>query len=94
VLREAERTTLTSKTGEEGGLLRQGLQLPQHVRREVPETRYILPVLNVPANTLGEALRRLPIAAIPGLNRILFKRTADELAGSTAQSSRRTLTGG
>jgi hypothetical protein len=35
------------------------------IRREVPESRYILPVLGVPANTLGEALRRLPIAAHP-----------------------------
>lgn len=81
VLREAERTTLTSAVGEQGGLLRQGYNYIQHVRREIPETRYILPVLNVPANTLGEALRRLPIAAMPGVNRVLFTRTADELAG-------------
>jgi hypothetical protein len=80
-LREAERTTLTSAVGEEGGLLRQGYNYLQHVRREVPESRFILPVLNVPANTLGEVLRRLPIAHIPGLNQFLFKRTADELSG-------------
>lgn len=80
-LREAERTTLTSAVGEEGGLLRQGYNYLQHVRREVPETRFILPVLNVPANTLGEVLRRLPIAHVPGLNQLLFKRTADELSG-------------
>lgn len=80
-LREAERTTLTSAVGEEGGLLRQGYNYLQHVRREVPESRYILPVLNVPANTLGEVLRRLPIAQVPGINQFLFKRTADEMSG-------------
>jgi hypothetical protein len=81
VLREAERTTLTYKTGEQGGLLRKGYDYINTIRRDIPESRYILPVLGVPANTLGEALRRLPIAGIPGVNQVLFKRTADELAG-------------
>lgn len=47
----------------------------QEMRKELPETRFILPVFNVPANSLGETLRRVPV-----LN-FLFSETRAELAG-------------
>lgn len=82
LLDAAERTTFTKAVGEPGGLVRQGANWINAVRRDIPETRFLLPVFNVPANALGETLRRLPIAAVPGLNRALgFNRTAAELAG-------------
>lgn len=81
LLRSAERTTLTAQVGEEGTLLRKLGNGLQAMRRDIPETRYILPVFNVPANALGETLRRLPIARVPGLNTLAFPRTAAELAG-------------
>lgn len=81
LLRSAERTTLTSAVGEDGSLTRKFANFVQQMRSDVPETRFILPVFNVPANALGETLRRLPIARIPGLNNILYKETAAELAG-------------
>lgn len=81
LLREAERTTMTSQVGEEGTKLRGLASWIQSVRADIPETRYILPVFNVPANGLAETLRRLPIARIPGINNALFSTTAKELAG-------------
>lgn len=61
-------------------------------RNQVPELRYILPVLNVPANGLGEGLRRIPI-----LN-YAFKETREDLAGNNgavaqAEAYGRMLTG-
>lgn len=82
LLRAAERTTLTSQVGEPGTHLRGFANGLNRLRQDVPETRYLLPVFNVPANALGETLRRLPLAHVPGLNRMLgFQRTAAELAG-------------
>lgn len=80
-LRSAERTTLTAQVGEPGGRLREAYNWLQGLRADVPEVRYILPILNVPANGLAETLRRLPIARIPGVNNVLFNTTARELAG-------------
>lgn len=81
-LRAAERSTLTAQVGEEGTFTRRLANGINQVRRDVPEVRYILPVFNVPANGLGETLRRLPIAFVPGVNKALgFQRTAGELAG-------------
>jgi hypothetical protein len=81
MLRSAERTTLTSQVGEKGTGLRAFGNTIQRLRQAVPETRYILPVFNVPVNALAETLRRLPIAAIPGVNKVMFATTAKELAG-------------
>lgn len=81
LLRSAERTTLTSQVGEAGGMIRKAANGIQRLRAAVPEVRYLLPVFNVPANALGETLRRLPIAAIPGVNKVVFSQTARELAG-------------
>jgi len=81
LLRSAERTTLTSIPGEEGTLLRKGAKAINALRAEYPETRFLLPIFNVPVNGLTETMRRLPIARIPGVNSVLFKETARELAG-------------
>jgi hypothetical protein len=82
LLDAAERTTLTGRVGEEGSTTRKVSSTIAAVRRDIPETRFILPVFNVPANALGETLRRTPLAFIPHLNEGLgFGRTADELAG-------------
>jgi hypothetical protein len=82
LLGAAERTTLTGVVGEEGSVTRKVASTIAAVRRDVPEARYILPVFNVPANALGETLRRSPLAFIPHLNENLgFARTAEELAG-------------
>lgn len=81
LLRSAERTTLTSSVGAEGSYTRKFANTLQAIRSAVPETRFILPVFNVPMNALAETMRRLPIAAIPGVNRVIFKEMGAELAG-------------
>lgn len=81
LLRSAQRTTLTATVGEEGSQLRKFGNYVQGVRHSVPESRFILPIFNVPMNALGETLRRLPIAGVPGLNKVMFRETARELAG-------------
>lgn len=81
LLRSAERTTLTSSVGGEGSYTRKFANAVQALRSEIPETRFILPVFNVPMNALAETMRRLPIAAVPGVNRVIFRETAAELAG-------------
>jgi len=81
LLRSAERTTLTSTVGAPDSNIRKFSSWLQQLRSDIPETRFIVPVFNVPANALGETLRRLPIARIPGLNRLMFEEAAAELAG-------------
>jgi len=44
-------------------------------RQNVPELRYVLPIFQVPANGMGEALRRTPLG-------FLFKETQQELSGA------------
>lgn len=44
-------------------------------RNNVPELRYVLPIFQVPANGMGEALRRTPMG-------FLFKETQMELSGA------------
>lgn len=45
-------------------------------RKNLPELRFVLPIFQVPANAMGETLRR-----IPGVN-FLMKETVEELSGS------------
>ncbi len=61
-------------------------------RNRIPELRYILPVFDVPAHGLGQALRRIPV-----LN-YAFKDVRDDLAGvngpiAAAEAHGRMLTG-
>lgn len=92
LLRTAERTTFTSQVGEEGGYIRRFANGVQALRRDIPETRFIFPVFNVPANALGETIRRVPLA-----NRFLSAHAAD-LAGENgvvaqAEAHGRTMLG-
>jgi hypothetical protein len=94
-LRDAERTTFTGSltgnkyapnVGKFAGAI-------NSLRRDVPEFRYIAPVFNVPANSVGETLRR-----IPGLN-LMLGETRDELLGHMgavrqADAYGRTMMGG
>ena len=90
---KALRTTYTKAVGSDAApIVRSVGNLVQTLRENVPETRYILPIFNVPANALGESLRR-----IPALN-LLFKETRSELLGQMGETAQadafgRTLTG-
>lgn len=75
LLRSAERSTFTGQVGGDGGQVRAFAQGLQNARKQYPELRFILPIFNVPANALGETLRR-----VPGLN-FAFKESNRELAG-------------
>jgi len=61
LLRAAERTTLTGQVGAEGTFARKVATGIQTMRHDYPLTRFIFPVFNVPANALGETLRRIPL---------------------------------
>lgn len=92
LLREAQRTTFTGPVGKEGGLARKASSFVSLARSVAPELRYILPVFTVPANALGETLRRVPI-----LN-VAFQENREELLGMhgairQAESYGRMMTG-
>lgn len=77
LLRAAERSTLTAQPGAEGTFARKFTDYVQTLRHDYPLTRFILPVFNVPANAVGETLRR-----IPGLERMPWMvENAADLAG-------------
>jgi hypothetical protein len=80
VLREAQRTTLTSKVQRSAGPVSALSGAVNTMRREVPELRYILPIWNVPANGLGETLRRTPLG-------VFYKRTQEELLGKLGSAA-------
>lgn len=70
------RTVMLNPLGGGGnGVVAQAARVIQTLRAQVPETRYILPIFQVPANGLGETLRRLP--GIGGM----FRESAEELSG-------------
>lgn len=73
ILNEAARASFMNSpsTGPMGKVI----QSVNSARNAWPELRYILPVLNVPASGLGEAIRR-----IPGLS-YAFQETRSELSG-------------
>lgn len=94
-LRTAERTTFTgSLTGNDyHPIIGKFAGAINSLRKDVPEARYILPVFNVPANSVGETIRR-----IPGVN-LMLAETRDELLGNMgsvrqADAYGRTLMGG
>lgn len=81
LLRQAERTTFTAQVGDEGTWVRRFAVGMQGLRRDIPEVRYLLPVFNVPANALGETLRRLPLTRMPFFGKRAFPEMAAELVG-------------
>lgn len=76
LLRSAERTTFTGEVGSEGSLARSFAGGVSKARQQFPELRYIMPIFNVPANALGETLRRVPVI------NVLFKESREELIGA------------
>lgn len=76
LLRSAERTTFTGEVGSEGSLSRDFAGGVSKARQQFPELRFILPIFNVPANALGETLRRVPVV------NVLFKESREELIGA------------
>lgn len=93
-LSAAQRTTLTRRpTPTDPYALRKAQQVRSDVIKEFPEARYILPIFTVPANAMGETLRRIPVLNLIGVE------TRDELLGArgvVAQGDAygRMLTGG
>lgn len=93
MLESAERTTLTGSPGTEGSFARKGANFVNDLRKSIPEVRYVLPIFNVPANAIGETLRR-----VPALN-FMFKDNWQDLMGhngpvAKAEAYGRTLLGG
>lgn len=89
VLNEAARTTFLNKPDGAGAST---IRFLNQSRNAVPELRYILPVLDVPASGLGEMLRRIPIVSAA------FQGTRDDLLGAhgdiaQAQAYGRWMTG-
>jgi len=73
-LQSSRRTTFTQDVG--GGEVTRGFaKWIGAAKTNVPELNYILPIFRVPANALGETIRRIPVVGQ------LFKETRDELAG-------------
>lgn len=76
LLSSAQRTTFTRGTdATDPGVYQKVDGLVSWLKQNVPEFRYILPIWTVPANAIGESMRR-----IPGIN-FLLKETQQELAG-------------
>lgn len=91
LLNSAARSSLINST--QTGPMGEFIRTIDNWRNRVPELRYILPVFDVPANGVGEALRRVPILSYA------FKETRDDLLGSNgavaqAEAYGRWLTGG
>ena len=76
LLRSAERSTFTGQVGSEGSFSRGFSEGVSKARQQFPELRYIMPIFNVPANALGETLRRIPVLGQ------VFKETQKELSGA------------
>lgn len=92
-LENAQRTTFTKPVGDDNQpIVRSVSQLLGSLRENIPETRYIMPIYTVPANNLGETIRRIPILGQ------MLRGTQDELLGKAgaipqAEAYGRMLTG-
>jgi hypothetical protein len=95
MLDAAERTTLTGQVGSDGNLARKFATGVQTLRHDYPLMRFILPVFNVPANGLGETLKRVPgINLLPGMTQHAADLSGENGAVSQAEAHGRTLLGG
>lgn len=74
-LASSQRTTLIKPVGDGGEVATAFNKFITQLRTDWPETRYVLPIFTVPANALGEAIRRTPVG-------FLFRETQQELSGS------------
>lgn len=73
---KSQRTTFVKPVGDDNSpIVRSIAGSVQSMRDSVPEWRYVLPIFSVPANALGETVRRVPVVGS------LFRESAEELAG-------------
>lgn len=95
IMEAAERTTLTGRVGSEGNAARKFSDFIQGLRQDYPLTRFILPVFNVPANGLGETLKRVPgLNLIPAMSTHVADLAGENGAVAQAEAHGRTLLGG
>ena len=95
VLESAERTTLTGRLSEDGTLTRNFSDFVQGLRHDYPLMRFVLPVFNVPANALGETLKRVPgLNTLPAMNTHLADLSGENGVVAQAEAHGRTLLGG
>lgn len=75
-LKKSQRTTFVKPVGDDNSpIVRSMAKAVAAARDNVPEWRYVLPIFSVPANALGETVRRIPVVGQ------LFKESSEELAG-------------
>ncbi|WP_408590569.1 hypothetical protein [Novosphingobium sp.] len=95
ILDAAERTTLTGMVGSEGNIARRFATGIQTLRHDYPLTRFILPVFNVPANALGETMKRVPgLNLLPSMTTHIADLAGENGAVAQAEAHGRTLLGG
>jgi hypothetical protein len=76
-LASSQRTTLIKPVGGDSQpIVSKFTDFISTMRTNFPESRYVLPIFSVPANAIGEGIRRLPVAGQ------LFAETRQELSGS------------
>lgn len=76
-LASSQRTTLIKPVGGESQpIISKFSEFITTLRTNFPESRFILPIFTVPANAIGEGIRRIPIAGQ------LFAETRQELSGA------------
>lgn len=94
LLAAAERTTLTGHVGSDNNLAQKFYRGVQALRKDYPLTRFILPVLSVPANALGETLKRVPgINLLPMMGTHVADLAGENGAVAQAEAHGRTLLG-
>jgi hypothetical protein len=92
-LASSQRTTLIKPVGGENQpIVSKFNDFISALRTNFPESRFVLPIFTVPANAIGEGIRRIPV-----LN-LAFAETRSELAGEAgapaqAEAYGRTLSG-
>ncbi|WP_372784553.1 hypothetical protein [Phenylobacterium sp.] len=75
-LASSQRTTLIKQVGGESQpIVSRFNDLIRTMRTNFPESRFVLPIFTVPANAIGEGIRRTPVG-------LLFRETQQELSGA------------
>jgi hypothetical protein len=94
ILDAAERTTLTGQLSVDGSITKGFGNYIQSLRHDYPVMRFILPVFNVPANALGETLKRIPgLDLLPVMNTHVADLAGENGAVAQAEAHGRTLLG-
>jgi len=80
-LASSQRTTLIKSVGGDSQpIVSRFGDFIHSLRTNFPESRYVLPIFTVPANAIGEGIRRLPVG-------LLFRETQQELSGSAGAAA-------